>query len=702
MVKKIVNVKYQCEICGRYWADHDTATTCENSPPPQLKVGDMVIWRGCRDPEYAPFQTLVLDFVTKVDVQYDRTRPGHPPRYTLSKDWSIDGEISEAKTGYVNVAGAIGSPGLHTDQLYAALRSSIKVDNTAELEQVVATLRAAGFPIHERMAHIYANLRKEQYSLTWASTSPKSTRAHYLSPGQQEALRYISLTNLTDNQCLSFIGGSEWSYKDQERLPKPHLVDAFESNRYWDWGAMVAYDLNKAFALLSQKSDKEIIAAVRAYRKAVLVGEAPFHNQKTLQQLFRLNESKAQGRWPRTLLDWLKEQQIKGSGMTRLRRVYDAATDVKNAESESISMKNYLRLWEDKTVIAVLAGKGGVGKSSVAAGLATALARKGKSTLLFDADIYGPSVPYFFPVDNPRYRTKDQRIIPHEVNGVMTVSAGYFLDQDEAIKWRGPYLPPFLHMIGSNLYDDDVEIIICDLPPGTGDVQRAISEFCPHVKYIVVATAGEIAMADVRRLMKMLPGRERAKVIGLVENMAYLSWIDGDEPICPWGSPYDVVNLATEFYYPFLGKIPMTLNNQSEPRIQAIVDTVLPAVERALEGRMYLEVDPIVVTQRANYMINRYGSKTGRKSHLGTMKIHQVWTLDNLAGWLAGAITEHGGDPLDQRYRDVLLRELRRLWIAIGNTPPKIIPNDVWWAETAEEFIATDALEPAKEKDHVC
>lgn len=698
MVKKIVNVKYQCEVCGRYWVDHDTAASCENSPPPQLQVGDMVIWQGCRDPEYAPFQTLVLDFVTKVDVQYDRARPGHPPRYRLSKDWSIDGEIAGARTGYVNVASAIGYPGLHTDQLHVALRSSIQVDKTAELEQVVATLRAAGFPIHERMAHIYANLRKEQYSLTWASTSPNTTRVHFLSPSQQEALDYISLPDLTDNQCLSFIGGGTWSYKDQERLPKPYLSDAFESNNYWEWGAMVGYDLNKAFALLSQKSDEELIAAVRAYRKAILAGEAPFRNQKTLQKLFGLDVNKAPGRWPRTLLDWLREHQIKGSGMTRLRRVYDAATDVSLARSESMNMKNYLRLWEDKTVIAVLAGKGGVGKSSVAAGLATALARKGKSTLLFDADIYGPSVPYFFPVADPRYRTKDRRIVPHEVDGVKTVSAGYFLDQDEAVKWRGPYLPPFLHMIGSNLYDDDVEIVICDLPPGTGDVQRAISEFCPHVKYVVVATAGEIAMADVRRLMKMLPGRERAKVIGLVENMAYLSWIEADEPICPWGSPYDVVNLAAEFYYPFLGKIPMTLNNQPEPRIQAITDTILPAVERALEGCMYLEVDPVVVTRRADYMINRYGGKSERGTHLETINMRQIWTLDNLAGWLAGAITEHGGDPLDQRYRETLLRELRRLWIEIGNTPPETIPEGVWWVEVAQELMIIDnALEPANE-----
>ena len=149
-------------------------------------------------------------------------------------------------------------------------------------------------------------------------------------------------------------------------------------------------------------------------------------------------------------------------------------------------------------------------------------------------------------------------------------------------------------------------------------------------------------MADVRRLMKMLPGRERAKVIGLVENMAYLSWIDSDEPICPWGSPYDVVNLAAGFYYPILGKIPMTLNNQPEPRIQAITDTVLLAVERALDGRMYLEVDLVVVTRRADYMIKRYGGKSERGTHLETINMRQIWTHDNLAGWLAGAITEQG------------------------------------------------------------
>lgn len=690
MVKKIVNVKYQCEVCGRYWADHDTATACESSPPPQLQVGDMVIWRGCRDPEYAPFQTLVLDFVTKVDVQYNTTRPGHPPRYRFGKDWGIDGEITGARTGYVNVVGAIGYPGLHTDQLHVALRSSTQVDTTAEIEQVVATLRAVGFPLHERMAHIYAKLKEQEYSLTWVSGSHKSTRVHFLSPGQQEVLNHISLPDLTDNQCLSFIGGGTWSHKDQEFLPKPHLMNAFGYNNYREWGAMVGYDINIAFALLSQKSDEELIAAVRAYRKAILAGEAPFHSQETLQTLFKLNENQAQGRWPRTLLDWLREHQIKGSGMTRLRRIFDAATDVSLTRSESVNMNNYLRLWEGKTVIAVLAGKGGVGKSSVSAGLATALARKGKSVLLFDADIYGPSVPYFFPVADPRYRTKDQRIVPHEVDGVKTVSAGHFLNRDEAIEWRGPYLPPFLHMIGSNLYDDDVEIVICDLPPGTGDVQRAISEFCPDAKYVIVATAGEIALADVRRLMKTLPGRERAKVIGLVENMAYLSWIEGDEPICPWGSPYDVVNLAAEFYYPFLGKIPMTLNNQPEPRIQAITDTVLPAVERVLAGHMYLEVDPAVVTRRADHMIERYGGQPERGTHLDTINIRQSWALDNLAGWLAGAITEHGGDPLEQRYRETLLRELRRLWAKLGNTPPpEVVPEGVWWAEIAQELVDT-------------
>jgi hypothetical protein len=75
--------------------------------------------------------------------------------------------------------------------------------------------------------------------------------------------------------------------------------------------------------------------------------------------------------------------------------------------------------------------------------------------------------------------------------------------------------------------------------------------------------------------------------------------------------------------------------------------------------------------------------------------MRQIWTLDNLAGWLAGAITEHGGDPLDQRYRETLLHELRRLWIEIGNTPPKTIPEGVWWAEVAQELMTMDdALKP--------
>lgn len=681
MVKKITY--YQCEVCNRQWHDEATAHLCENSPLPQLRVGDVVIWQGRRDSIYGSLQTLVLDRIKEVHVDYHGSGPGHKVRYALEKQHGINGEIPGARTGYVNLATRFGGAILHSDQMGTALRETQAMHGSNEIEEVVVRLQTAGIQVHNRLISLYRSMREMEYSLTWSS-SFTHTQVHYLTPGQRLALEWIT-REPTDDECLGFVGGREFIH-GTGHVACPNLAKVFDYNHYIGWAAMINYDMNLAFALVSKNTDGEIIAAVRAYRAAVLAGEAPYYNKKAIWILFPLDYGKSRGRWPKEVLAWVRQQKIKGSGKTRLERVYNCALN-HEGKSERVKMQSHLRLWGDKTVITVTAAKGGVGKSTVAADLARALQRAGKRVLVFDADIYGPSQHIFFPVDDPMYQAHEGKIVPHSVDGVDIVSAGYFLGQEESVAWRGSYLPPALHMIGANLHTD-AEIVIVDMPPGTGDIQRALSELCPHLRYIVVTTAGEIAMSDVRRLLNMLPGRERAKVIGIAENMASMTTsVNGQVvEVNPWGDENDAPALAAEYFYPFLGKIPHVVKDQ-ERRLTAVMENVLPAVERALDGQMYLEVDPDVVTQAAERMIVKYAGQT-TSSKVGIFQVKQAWELGNIANWLAAEIAKHGGDPGDMRYRKTLTRELRRVWDAIGNTLPDSIPDGAWWWQVAQDVLA--------------
>ncbi|MCI0575727.1 MAG: P-loop NTPase [Chloroflexi bacterium] len=690
MVKKVVWTHYICEVCGRQWNDETTARLCESSPPPRLTVGDVVIWHGRRDEEYGALQTLVLDRVKEVHVDFHGSRPGHRVSYSLEKQRGID-EIPGARSGYVNLATRFGGAMLHTDQLGTALRETETMHGSRDLPIVVARLQAAGIQVHNRIFALYRSMRELEYSLTWAE-SFRQIRVHYLTAGQRLALEWVA-REPTDDECLGYVGGREYRF-GAGRATCDNLAKAFDHNHYIGWAAMVSYDLNAAFALVSEKSDGEIIAAVRAYRAAVLAGEAPYYNKKAIEVLFPLDYSKASGHWPKDVLAWVRQQEIKGGGKTRLERVYDHALSYEG-ESETVNMQSHLRLWQDKTVIAVTAAKGGVGKSTVAADLARALQRVGQRVLVFDADIYGPSQHIFFPVSEPMYRAHEGKIVPHSVDVVEIVSVGYFLGHDESVDWRGSYLPPALHMIGANLHTE-AEIVIVDMPPGTGDVQRAMSELCPSLRYVVVTTAGEIAMSDVRRLLNMLPGRERAKVIGVVENMASMTTVVNGQvvEVNPWGDESDAPALAAEYYYRFLGKIPHVVRDP-ERRLAAVIENVLPAVERALAGKMYLEVDPAVVTQAADRMIARYAGQP-QDSQVGIFRVKQIWELGNIANWLAGEVARYGGDPNDARYRETLTRELRRVWRAIGNKLPDAVPDGAWWLEVAEEVLAEARPEKAE------
>ena len=174
-----------------------------------------------------------------------------------------------------------------------------------------------------------------------------------------------------------------------------------------------------------------------------------------------------------------------------------------------------------KRIIAIASGKGGVGKSTVASNLAVALALEGKATGLLDADIYGPSQPRMMGV-NQRPKSPDGKtILPLHNHGVTIMSIGLMLKEGEAVVWRGPMLMGALQQMMGQVAWGDLDVLVVDLPPGTGDVQLTLSQRYPIAGAIIVSTPQDVALLDARKAMDMFV-KTKIPVLGLIENMSDL------------------------------------------------------------------------------------------------------------------------------------------------------------------------------------
>lgn len=181
-----------------------------------------------------------------------------------------------------------------------------------------------------------------------------------------------------------------------------------------------------------------------------------------------------------------------------------------------------------KNIIAVASGKGGVGKSTIAANLAVALALKGAKVGLVDADIYGPSMPMMFDVqkEKPFIRESEgkQMIVPVESYGVKLLSIGFFADATQAIVWRGPMASKALNQLFSDADWGDLDYLFIDLPPGTGDIHLSLVQTVPLTGVVIVSTPQEVALADAVKGIAMfqLPS-VNVPILGIVENMSYFT-----------------------------------------------------------------------------------------------------------------------------------------------------------------------------------
>ncbi|WP_245626464.1 iron-sulfur cluster carrier protein ApbC [Stenotrophomonas ginsengisoli] len=170
-------------------------------------------------------------------------------------------------------------------------------------------------------------------------------------------------------------------------------------------------------------------------------------------------------------------------------------------------------------VIAVGSGKGGVGKSTTTVNLALALQQMGVRVGVLDADVYGPSVPLMLGLSGRPESTDDKKIVPMRALGVDTMSIGYLIEDDSPMIWRGPMATQALTQFFNDTLWDDLDVLLIDLPPGTGDIQLTLSQKIPVAGAVVVTTPQEVATLDARKAIAMFE-KVKIPVLGLVENMA--------------------------------------------------------------------------------------------------------------------------------------------------------------------------------------
>ncbi len=266
---------------------------------------------------------------------------------------------------------------------------------------------------------------------------------------------------------------------------------------------------------------------------------------------------------------------IKNDCITAIKRDIPNATEVEIDLTATVASKTKNEILPGvKNTIAVASGKGGVGKSTVAANLAIALAKEGAKVGIIDADIYGPSMPLMFGVNNVNGLQQDpetKKLAPLESYGIKLISIGFMIDDDNPVIWRGPMASGALKQFMTDVNWGELDYLIYDLPPGTGDIQLTLVQTIPLTGAVIVTTPQEVSLIDAKKGLKMFE-RVNVPVFGIVENMSYFIAPDT-------GNKYDIFGsgggekLAAELNSKLLGQIPI------DPRIREGGDKGKPIVE---------------------------------------------------------------------------------------------------------------------------
>ncbi len=246
-----------------------------------------------------------------------------------------------------------------------------------------------------------------------------------------------------------------------------------------------------------------------------------------------------------------------------------------------------------KNIVAVASGKGGVGKSTTAVNLALALAAEGASVGLLDADIYGPSIPMMMGIEGRPESADGQTMEPLENYGVQVISIGFLIDRDEAMIWRGPMATQALEQLLRQTNWKDLDYLIVDMPPGTGDIQLTLSQRVPMTGAVIVTTPQDIALLDARKGIKMFE-KVGVPILGIVENMAvhvcsncghveHIFGADGGK------------KMAAEYNMDYLGALPLAMNirvqaDSGKPTVVSEPDSEVAGLYKAVARKVALAI----------------------------------------------------------------------------------------------------------------
>lgn len=255
-------------------------------------------------------------------------------------------------------------------------------------------------------------------------------------------------------------------------------------------------------------------------------------------------------------------------------------------------------------IIAVASGKGGVGKSTVTANLAVTLAKMGFKVGLLDADIYGPSMPIMFDVANEKPLAVNvegkSKMKPVESYGVKLLSIGFFTQRDQAVIWRGPMASKALNQMIFDAHWGELDFMLIDLPPGTGDIHLSIMQSLPVTGAVVVSTPQEVALADARKGVAMFQQDSiNVPVLGIVENMAYFTPAELPENKYYIFGKEGAKNLSEDLNVPFLGEMPLvqSIREAGDVGRPAALQTATP-VEKAFEELTKQVVSEVVARNK--------------------------------------------------------------------------------------------------------
>ena len=290
------------------------------------------------------------------------------------------------------------------------------------------------------------------------------------------------------------------------------------------------------------------------------------------------------------LHEYEKLADIIKQGLEKLEGILSVNVALTSEHQDSSSDKNQSRFQIDaKNIIAVASGKGGVGKSTFAVNLAVAMSQLGKKVGILDADIYGPSVPRMMGISGRPEASQNKKLIPLESYGIKCMSIGFLVSVDTPTIWRGPMVMKALEQMFNGVEWGQLDYLVIDLPPGTGDAQLTLAQSSKLSGSIIISTPQDVALNDARKGINMFK-RVNVPVIGLVENMSYFICDNCSEKHYIF-SHDGAKKEAEKFQIPFLGSLPI----DKELRIQS--DEGRPACIDKPEGdiaKKYLEIAKLI------------------------------------------------------------------------------------------------------------